>query len=191
LAAAPVDLQGYYCTPDPKARVIVCAGHLIEPKGHETMLRAVRQAREVANLRLLILGEGHLRSRLADLTQELGLGDVVAMPGWVANPYPVFRSAHLVAVASWWEAFSRVLVEALALGTPVVSTDCNYGPREILQNGRLGRLVPVRDSSAMAQAILDTLEEPRRPAGRAGLWEYTEEEAVQRYIDVLALDPAN
>lgn len=191
LAAAPVDLQRFFPSPDPAARVVVTAGHLQERKGHETLLRAIRRAREAENVRLLILGEGHQRSRLENLGRELGLGDALAMPGWAANPYPLFKAADLVVLASWWEASPRVLVEALALGAPVVSTDCDYGPREILQNGRLGRLVPVRDDAAMAEAILATLREPRRPAPIEALREYTEEEMVHRFVEVLALEQAS
>ncbi len=191
LAAAPVDLQGFFPSPDPAARVVVSAGHLQERKGHETLLRAIHRARKVENARLLILGEGNQRGRLTDLGKELGLGDALAMPGWLANPYPAFKAADLVAMASWWEASPRVLVEALALGTPVVSTDCDYGPREILQGGRLGRLVPVRDDEAMAEAILATLREPRRPAPTEALREYTEDEMVRRFAEVLALGQAS
>lgn len=191
LAAAPVDLQGFFPSPDPATRVVVSAGHLQERKGHETLLRAIHRARKVENARLLILGEGNQRGRLTDLGKELGLGDALAMPGWLANPYPAFRAADLVAMASWWEASPRVLVEALALGTPVVSTDCDYGPREILQGGRLGRLVPVRDDEAMAEAILATLQEPRRPAPIEALREYTEDEMVRRFAEVLALGQAS
>jgi len=187
LAQEPIDLQSFFPSPDRQARVIVSAGHLIAPKGYDTLLWALRQVRRAIDVRLLILGEGPQRGWLTALSEELGLRGSVAMPGWVANPYPAFRAADLVVVASWWEASSRVLIEALALGTPVVSTDCDFGPRETLQGGRLGRLVPVRDSTAMARAILDALSEPRRPPPMADLWEYTEEEVVRRYAEVLAL----
>jgi glycosyltransferase involved in cell wall biosynthesis len=101
-----------------------------------------------------------LRSSLQDLAQSLGIAELIDMPGFRANPLPYMREAAVVVLSSRFEGFGMVLVEALACGTPVVSTDCPHGPAEILDNGRFGQLTPVGDPEALAQAILTTLNDP-------------------------------
>ena len=113
----------------------------------------------------MILGEGDLRPAMERQIAELGLQDRVALPGFFQDPYPWFRSADLFVLSSDWEGFGNVIVEALECGVPVVSTDCPSGPAEILENGRYGRLVPVGDVDALANAIIVTLHEtPDRQA---------------------------
>jgi glycosyltransferase involved in cell wall biosynthesis len=140
--------------------VLVAAARLSPQKDLETLLRAVAIAAQQRPLRLLILGEGPQRHHLESLISTLGLAEAVELPGFVENPYPYIKHASLVPLASRWDGFGNILVEALALGTPVVSTDCPGGPRQILQDGRYGRLVPVGDPAALADAILDTLDNP-------------------------------
>ena len=106
-------------------------------------------------MRLLILGEGEERPRLESLVAELGLGDCVALPGFGANPYAYLVRAAVFVLSSISEALPTALIEAMAVGTPVVATDCKCGPREILQDGRFGALVPVGDVAAWP--------EPSRP----------------------------
>ena len=118
--------------------------------------------------RLVILGEGRERDALAGLVRELGIGHAVALPGFVANPFAWMARARVFAVSSIYEGLSMVLVEAMACGTPVVSTDCPHGPREVLEDGRWGLLVPVGDAEALATAILETLRDPL-PRGRPGV----------------------
>jgi glycosyltransferase involved in cell wall biosynthesis len=140
--------------------VIVSAGRLTAQKDFPTLLRAYVRLRRVKQARLLILGEGEERTALEGLARELGLVDDVALPGFVSNPYPYMASAALFALSSAWEGFGNVLIEALALGTPVVATDCPFGPSEILQGGCLGRLVPVGDVEALADAMAASLAAP-------------------------------
>jgi glycosyltransferase involved in cell wall biosynthesis len=97
------------------------------------------------------------------------------------------RSAVFV-LSSAWEGLPTVLIEALALAQRIVSTDCPSGPREILQNGRLGRLVPTRDPEALSEAILTSLDRPGVRAGDEALVPYTEQAAVQRYLQAVAPD---
>jgi glycosyltransferase involved in cell wall biosynthesis len=114
--------------------------------------------------RLLILGEGPERARLETLVAELGLGQEVAMPGFKTNPYAYMARAKVLVLASRWEGFANVLLEALAVGTPVVATDCPSGPAEILDYGKYGQLVPVQDVEALARALEAALEAEADPA---------------------------
>ena len=146
------------------ADVVVGVGRLTVQKDFETLIRAFDVVRRTWNARLLILGEGPERGRLESLVSELEIEEKVDMPGFVHPPWPLMAQASVLAMSSRWEGWPNVLMEALALGVPVVSTDCPTGPAEILDNGRFGRLVPVRDAAALAEAIIDTLDHPPNPA---------------------------
>ena len=112
------------------------------------------------NAKLTILGEGALRPELEALVRKLGLQGRVAMPGFALDPYPWYRTADLFVLSSKWEGFGNVIVEALECGVPVVSTDCASGPAEILENGRIGRLVPIQDPAALSAGIVESLTKP-------------------------------
>ncbi|MHB1109304.1 MAG: glycosyltransferase [Devosia sp.] len=149
---------------DPNAGpLIVTAGRLVEVKDHHTLLRAFARLRQTQQARLLILGEGPLQPELAALAAELGVAADVSMPGYVANPSAHFDLADLFVLSSTSEGFGNVLIEAMAAGLPIVSTDCRHGPREILQDGEFGALVPVGDAAALAAAMRATLRQPTRP----------------------------
>lgn len=143
-------------------RVIVAVGRLTLQKDFATLLRAMPAVD--ADASLVILGEGPERQRLEALVRKLALEGRVAMPGFVANPLPWLRAADLMVMSSRFEGFGNVLVEALACGTPVVSTDCPHGPAEILDGGRFGALVPVQDPLALAAAIQAGLAHPPDPS---------------------------
>ena len=136
---------------------ILTVGNLKEQKNHELLLRGFSILLKRVNAHLLILGEGHLRTTLETLVVELGIEANVSMPGFVNDPNPYYQHASLFALSSDWEGLPTVLIEALALGTPVVSTDCPSGPREILCDGQFGRLVPVRNAEALATAMVESL----------------------------------
>ena len=126
-------------------------GRLSPEKNHALLLHAFARLRAGrSGVRLAILGEGSERAQLENLRDELGLADRVLLPGWVDNPHAWMARAALVALSSDWEGLPTVVIEALACGCPVVATDCCHGPREILDHGRYGRLVPVNDVSAFA-----------------------------------------
>jgi glycosyltransferase involved in cell wall biosynthesis len=133
----------------------------------------------------MILGEGPERPTLDSLVRTLGLDDVVSLPGWVSNPYPSMRAAAAYVLSSRWEGLPSVLIEAMYCGPPIVATDCLSGPREILEDGRHGRLVPVGVVETMAQAIDDALAGAiPRPAPES--WRpYEQRTVVLRYLDVL------
>jgi len=143
--------------------VIVAVGRLTGMKDVPTLLRAFAKLRRHRHARLLILGDGPQRRWLTFLARRLGIADDVAMPGWCANPFAAYAHANLFALSSRNEGFGNVLVEAMACGCPVVSTDCPSGPREILDGGRYGPLVPVGDAEALARAMGETLDAPPHP----------------------------
>ena len=131
--------------------VIVTAARLAPQKDLETLIRAFSLLRAHREARLLILGEGRSRKALEKTIRRLDLGASVRMPGRVANPLPYLRYARVFALSSIYEGFGNVVVEALAAGCPVVSTDCPGGPPEILAGGQFGRLVPMGDVPGLCQ----------------------------------------
>ena len=160
-AAAPVGHALAKAWLDDGARpVLVAAGRLVAQKDYPTLLRAFARLRAARACRLLILGDGPLLGELRALAAALGVADDVLFAGFVANPHPCIERAAVLVLASRYEGFGNVLVEALAAGTPVVSTDCPAGPAEILEGGRFGRLVPVGDAGALADAVAATLDRP-------------------------------
>jgi glycosyltransferase involved in cell wall biosynthesis len=130
---------------------------LTAQKDFPTLIHAFARVRESHNARLLILGDGDERSTLETLVKHLGLEQDVSMPGFILNPYPFMVHAALFVLSSRWEGLPGVLIEALYCGVPVIATDCPSGPREILADGKYGRLVPVGDPLALSQAIEMTL----------------------------------
>ena len=173
-----------------KVPVIVGAGRLTRQKDFPTLLRAFARVRATQPCRLVILGEGKDRAALELLARELGISADVAFPGFVRNLYSYTARAKLFVLSSAWEGSPNTLTEALALGIPVVSTDCPSGPRELLAGGRYGKLVPVGDAEALATAMLETLAHPL-PADtlKAAVREYNVEESARRYLEVLGVEP--
>lgn len=141
--------------------VVLAVGRLVEQKDFETLIRAIAL---VPECRLIILGEGERRAVLERLVTELELDDRVDLPGFVSNPFPYFRASDTLALSSRWEGLPTVLIEALPFDLSIVATDCHSGPREILEGGRWGRLVPVGDVRALATALTKALTERARPA---------------------------
>mgnify|MGYP006225609127 FL=1 len=138
----------------------------------------------------MILGQGHQLSELQALAKRLGVSDRVSLPGFVDNPYAYLSRAALFVLSSLWEGSPNVVTESLALGTPVVATDCKSGPNEITQQGKYGRLVPVGDEQALAEAILETLSAP--PDGewlKSAVQEYTMEKSAASYLQAMNLPP--
>ena len=136
---------------------LISIGRLSPQKDHATLLRAFRIVVQQYDACLMILGEGPARGALGILAQKLDIGQQVFMPGFVANPFPFLACSDVFILSSRWEGFGNVLVEAMACGCPVVSTDCPHGPREILQDGHFGPLVPPGDPEQLAEAIVATL----------------------------------
>jgi glycosyltransferase involved in cell wall biosynthesis len=174
--------------------VVLGVGRLVKPKDFSTLIRAFAMVREQQEARLLILGEEPQRgerARLQALARSLGVGPSVQFPGYVENPYPFYRCAGVFVLSSYREGLGNVIIEALSCGCPVVSTDCPYGPAEILEDGTYGRLVPVGDAKAMADAITATLASPP-PAShlRARGATFTVERAASAYLALAGLERA-
>ena len=156
-AQEPVDHPWFN---DSKIPVILCVARLSPEKDLQTLIRAFSIVRKERPARLAILGEGNERPKLEALARELGLESDVWMPGFVDNPFKFMKRAAVFALSSRFEGAPLVLAEALSVGIPVVSTDCTSGPKEILEGGRWGKLVPVGDHEKLAEAILETIESP-------------------------------
>jgi glycosyltransferase involved in cell wall biosynthesis len=165
--------------------VIMGAGRLTRAKDFPTLIRAFAEIRQHREARLMILGEGEERAGLTQLARELGLADDVALPGFTENAMSHMARAAVFVLSSAWEGLPTVLIEALAAGARVVSTDCPSGPREILQEGRLGALVPVGDAHALAEAVLEALERPSTPVPPSALAPFTKDTAVDHYLQVI------
>ena len=140
-------------------KIILAAGRLTEQKNFLMLIRAFAEVRPQLDVRLILLGDGPQREKICELITSLNIEEAVSMPGWVDNPYSFMASADLFVMSSSWEGCPNVLLEALACGCSVVSTDCPSGPSEILEHGSWGRLVPINDQTALAEAIIATLEE--------------------------------
>ena len=183
LARAPLDHRWFVPGAPP---VLLGAGKLKAQKDFPTLIRAFARVRAQRPARLIILGEGPRRRALLSLARQLGVAEDVELPGFQPNPYAYMARAAVFVLSSAWEGFGNVLVEAMACGLPTVSTDCPSGPAEILQDGRYGRLVPVGDSTALADAIVQTLEhapDPARLQRHAG--QFTAAASAARYERVL------
>jgi glycosyltransferase involved in cell wall biosynthesis len=166
--------------------VVLGVGKLSPQKGFDVLLRAFARVRRERPARLVILGEGPQRRTLERLARELGIADDVALPGFLANPFAWMAKCAVFALSSRWEGLPSVLIEALACGCAVVSSDCPSGPAEILEGGRLGPLVPVGDDDALGAAIARVLSSPSDPAARrARARDFTVDRVAPRYLDAL------
>lgn len=167
--------------------VIISVGRLHRQKDFPTLIRAFSQVRQKQSARLMILGDGPDRESLTQLIHELDLADEIELPGFVQNPYAYIANAAVFVLSSVWEGLGNVLVEAMAVGTPIVATNCESGPAEILANGKFGHLTPVGDSAAIADAILSVLAGADAKYDPRWLEQFTLDTCVQQYLDVLGL----
>ncbi len=168
--------------------LVVSSGRLVAQKDFITLLQACAVVARSRPIRLAILGDGPLRAALERVSDTLGLADKVVWCGHLDNPCAVMARAKAFAFASHYEGFGNALAEAVALGIPSCATDCPHGPREILEQGRLGRLTPVGQPEALAEAIFHTLDHPT-PAEvlRASAQRFEPRQQAQRYAAALGL----
>ena len=171
--------------------LIVCIGRLSAEKGQHTLLRAMTLLPLDRPWRLGIVGEGPDRAALEAFARDNGLSQRVVFTGQVPDPFVWMRRAAVAVCSSIYEGLGNTIIEALACGTPVVSTDCPYGPREILQDGRYGTLTPVGDPAAMAEAIAAALDDiPNRRFLMQRSLDYTVERAAARFLQIVSdLEP--
>lgn len=166
---------------------LISVGRLTAEKNYALLIKAFAVVmRKRPNARLLVIGQGALEAELKALTERLGLQHQVVFPGFVLDPWPYFASADLFVLSSSFEGFPVALIEALHAGLRIVSTDCPGGPREILDAGRFGRLVPVDAVGALARAIDESLDQDvDSEHQRARAWQLSGQQQVDRYEELL------
>jgi glycosyltransferase involved in cell wall biosynthesis len=168
---------------DGQPPVLLAVGRLEPQKDYPTLLDAFARFRSQREARLVILGEGSQRAKLDDHIARLGLTGVVELAGFKDNPFGWMAACDLFVMSSRHEGFPNALVQAMACGARVVSTDCRTGPDEILEGGRWGRLVPVGDAGALAEAMADALDDKDICDAAARASEFGVETAVDSYLD--------
>lgn len=183
-AQAPIDHSWFQPGQVP---VILGAGRLMHQKDFATLIRAFANVRTQRPCRLVIIGdEGYERPALENLIRELQLENDIHLPGFAENPYAYMAKAQVFVLSSRYEGFGNVLVEAMATGTPVVSTNCPDGPAEILSDGRYGELVPIESPDALADAIIRTLDNPIESGTlQIRAQEFTSEKIAHQYLDYI------
>lgn len=167
-------------------RTVIAMGRLSTAKGFDDLIASFSKVHSQNNkARLIIFGEGELRNSLEQLIESLELSDAVELYGFEINPYKYLSKADLFVLSSVYEGFGNVIVEALALNIPVISTNCPSGPSEILENGKWGTLVNVGDTDGLATAILNSLSWPceRDTTARAKM--FTVDKVVSDYVDII------
>jgi glycosyltransferase involved in cell wall biosynthesis len=188
-ATAPLDDPWFQPGTPP---VVLGVGRLAPQKDFSTLLRAFAEVRATRPARLAILGEGAERPALEALARQLGVADHVRLLGFDHNPFRYMHRSAVFALSSMFEGLPGALIQAMACGCRVISTDCPGGSREILQGGELGPLVPMRDPHALAAGISRLLADAERGPARLALPvdRFTEKGAVDAYLDVLGVGTA-
>ncbi len=181
-AAEPLTDTAFSADPRP---CILAVGRLHYHKDYPTLLRAMAIVRQTTNARLVFLGDGEERVRLVSLVQQLHLESCVSFLGEVANPLPYMQRASVLGLSSIVEALPTVLIEALAVGLPIVATDCPTGPREILRDSAYRNLVPVGDHAALAESLLRVLRQSERPAvPEEALARFSPDHVIGKYLAI-------
>lgn len=185
-AAEPLADTAFSADPRP---AILAVGRLHYHKDYSTLVRAMAIVRRTTNARLVFLGDGEERAMLVSLAQQLHLESCVSFLGEVANPLPYMKRASVLGLSSIVEALPTVLIEALAVGLPIVATDCPTGPREVLRDGAYGSLVPVGDSAALAEALLRVLGQSQRSSvPEEALLRFQHDHVIRKYLAILGLN---
>lgn len=171
---------------DNQVPVILGAGRLEAVKDFSTLIRAFKRVREQRMARLVIIGDGSLKIELKKQICSLGVENDVQLLGWVDNPYAYMSRASVFVLSSIWEGLGNVLIEAMACGCPVASTDCPNGPREILEGGRYGPLTPVGDDEALSNVVMELLESSIDLRGlKERAYSFSVDVAAKRYLETL------
>jgi glycosyltransferase involved in cell wall biosynthesis len=185
LLAQSKETSGHHWLKPGQPPVVLGVGRLTRAKGFSVLIRAFSEVQKTTPSRLIILGDGPDRHALEGLIKELNLTDRVSLPGFAPNPYVFFRNSAVFVLSSLWEGLPTVLIEALACGTPVISTDCPSGPREILDDGRWGTLVPIGDGKLLAQSIKETLTRPDQVPSEMSWARFTLKLSISKYRTLL------
>jgi glycosyltransferase involved in cell wall biosynthesis len=168
--------------------VILGVGRLSREKGFDILIRAFAEVRRQRPARLLIFGKGPQREELEKLVMDLDVKADTCLPGFTSNPFAAMRRAGAFVLPSRFEGMPGSLIQAMACGTRVVSSDCRTGPREVLEGGRWGRLVPVENHTLLAQAIIDALDDPNPPQAISRAAVFDEKKSTDQYLSVMGLD---
>lgn len=170
-------------------KLILSVGRISEVKDYLTLIRAFSKVIHIKKCQLLILGDIADKNYFDLLQQEIAeykLTDLIKFAGFIDNPYAYMAKADLFVLTSKWEGLANVLIEALACGCPVISTDCPGGPREILKDGEYGELVPVGNPDLMSQAIINSLNSSIDTSKlRKRGYEFTQEKSVNKYVNYM------
>lgn len=183
MVEAPADHP--WLTGERTVPVVLAVGRLSHEKNLPLLLEAFARLRRGRPARLLLLGEGPDRPALEALAERLGIAADVDFAGFATNPFPAMRAADLYVMSSRFEGLPNALVQAMACGARLISTDCPTGPAEILDNGRWGRLVPPDDVAAMAGAMAAALDDPTPPDTRARAEAFRADTIIDEYLAVL------
>ncbi|QOD11858.1 glycosyltransferase [Psychrobacter sp. 28M-43] len=165
---------------------VINVGSFKTQKNQSLLIKAFAKIAHIIDVELVILGDGPLRTDLEALVQELNLSNYVIFLGFKKDVTAEYIKSDLFVLSSDYEGFGNVLVEAMSVGTPVVSTDCKSGPREILCDGKYGKLVPVNDVDALAQAMLQSLQEEHDVEGlKRRAADFSVDKIASQYLDIM------
>lgn len=176
--------------------VILAVGRLVKEKDFKTLIKAFAEFRKKQEARLIILGEGKMRGELEALIKEMNIQEYVDLPGFVRDPLAYMKYASVFVSTSLSEGFGNVIVEALASGTPVIATNCEGGPTEILENGKYGLLVSVGDVIGLCNALKKVLNDNElrrnmRILGKKRAMDFTVSRIIEDYIELISLVSLN
>lgn len=167
-------------------KTILAAGRLSKPKNFEMLLKSIAIVYKTFDVRLIILGEGELKGELEKLAEDLGISRIIDFHGFTDNPYSYFYRCDLFTLSSDWEGLPTVLIEALACGCKIVSTECRSGPKEILDNGKYGALAMLNDEEDFASKIIEKLNkgiDKHEQIGRSK--DFSVEKSIDKYLSVI------
>lgn len=164
--------------------VVLAVGRLEPVKSHETLIEAMALVRNEVDAKLIILGDGPLRTKLQDLVEQLNLQNHVEMPGFTKNPFKYMKRCDVFVMSSLWEGFPNVILEAMACGAKVVATDCEGGTAEILENGKWGELVEVNNSIEMAGKICEVLKTKERHCANERVGDFAVDNIINQYREL-------
>jgi glycosyltransferase involved in cell wall biosynthesis len=175
---------------DQRVVQLITVGRLVDFKEQKMLIRALPRIREQCDARLTLVGDGPLRNDLENRARELGVAPFVTITGWTSNPFPLLAAGDIFVFSSRYEGFGNVILEAMACGVPIVSTDCPGAPREIVRDGRDGILVPVGDSDALARRVVELVDDPAlyerlRIGGLARVHDFGVPAVAESYLRVL------
>lgn len=172
---------------DRSAPVVLAVGRLTPQKDYPTLLRAFAILRQLRTVKLIVLGEGAERAALEELVLQLGIAEDVDFLGFKENPFCWMSASDLFVMSSAWEGHPGALLQAMACGAQIVSTNCQTGPQEILEDGRWGHLVPVGDEAALANAMHEALDGVVKPDTKVRAAQFRVEHIARLYLDMLTV----